>query len=125
MRVVLLVLSGDSSLVRTKLGTTYPNAEILIVSRSDIEGTGLSTRLRKLRALQPDIFVIATERLRWQRGQNAFMLFGALAGAREVIMLDSHGDELKRSRASLLLKAPVELASDAIASARTLAKAER
>jgi glycosyltransferase involved in cell wall biosynthesis len=125
MKVVLLVLSGDPSQVRTKLATIYPHAEIQIISRSDIEGLGLSTRLRKLRALHPDIFVIATERLRWQRGQHAFMLFGALAGAREVIMLDSHGDELKRSRTNLILKAPVELTTDAIASARILAKAER
>ena len=125
MKVVLLVLSGDPSQAQTKLATTYPQAEIKIISRSDIEGTGLSTRLRKLRALRPDLFVIATERLRWQRGQHAFMLFGALAGAREVVMLDSYGDELKRSRVNLLLKAPVELTSDAITSARTLAKAER
>jgi glycosyltransferase involved in cell wall biosynthesis len=125
MKVVLLVLSGDASFARTKLATTYPQAEVQIISRSDIEGTGLSTRLRKLRALHPDIFVIATERLRWQRGQHAFMLFGALAGAREVIMLDSHGDELKRSRANLLFKAPLELTGDAFSSARTLAKAER
>jgi len=125
MNVVLLVLSGDSSRIQEKLTARFPHAQIQFVSRNDIEGTGLSTRLRKLRALHPDIFVIATERLRWQRGQHAFMLFGALAGAREVIMLDSHGDELKRSRANLLLKAPVELTSDAIASARTLAKAER
>jgi len=125
MKVVLLVLSGDASFARTKLATTYPQAEVQIISRSDIEGTGLSTRLRKLRALHPDIFVIATERLRWQRGQHAFMLFGALAGAREVIMLDSHGDELNRSRANLLFKAPLELTGDAFSSARTLAKAER
>src|SRR6185295_19715145 len=90
MNLVLLVLSGDSLQARTKLATTYPQAEVQIISRSDIEGTGLATRLRKLRTLHPDIFVIATERLQWQRGQHAFMLFGALAGAREVIMLDSH-----------------------------------
>ena len=125
MTVVLLVLSGDSLRIQETLTSRFPYAQIHIISRSDIEGTGLSTRLRKLRALRPDLFVIATERLRWQRGQHAFMLFGALAGAHEVIMLDSHGDELKRSRRNLLFKAPVELTSDAIASARTLAKAER
>jgi hypothetical protein len=53
MKVVLLVLSGDASFARTKLATTYPQAEVQIISRSDIEGTGLSTRLRKLRALHP------------------------------------------------------------------------
>ena len=124
MTVVLLVLSGDPSRIQEKLTGRFPNAQVQIVSRSDIEGGGLTTRLRKLRSFHPDIFVIATERISWQRGQNAFMLFGALAGAREVIMLDNHGDELKRSRANLLLKAPIELTSEAISSARTLAKAE-
>jgi len=125
MKVVLLVLSGDPSQIQEKLTARFPDAQIQVVARSDFEGSGVATRLRKLRALRPDIFVIATERLKWQRGQNAFMLFGALAGAREVIMLDSHGDELKRSRANLLLRAPVELTTDAISSARTLARAER
>jgi glycosyltransferase involved in cell wall biosynthesis len=125
MKVVLLVLSGDPSQIEEKLTAKFPHAQIQVVSRSDVEGSRLTTRLRKLRALRPDIFVIATERLRWQRGQSAFMLFGALAGAREVFMLDSHGGELRRSRANLLLKAPIELTSDAISSARTLAKAER
>ena len=125
MKVVLLVLSGDPSQIQEKLAARFPHAQIQVVARSDFEGSGVATRLRKLRALRPDIFVIATERLQWQRGQNAFMLFGALAGAREVIMLDSQGDELKRSRANLLLRAPVELTSDAISSARTLARAEQ
>jgi glycosyltransferase involved in cell wall biosynthesis len=125
MTAVLLVLSGDPTQIKHKLEARFPYTEIQIVSRGDIEGSGFLTRLRKLRALRPDIFVIATERLQWQRGQNAFMLFGALAGAREVIMLDSHGDQLKRSRANLLLKAPVELTAEAISSARTLARAER
>ena len=125
MNVVLLVLSGDASQIEEKLTARFPQAHIQLVSRTDFEGSSVTTRLRKLRALRPDIFVIATERLRWQRGQQAFMLFGALAGAREVIMIDSHGDELTRSRANLLLKAPLELTSDAISSSRTLAKAER
>ena len=125
MRVVLLVLSGDPSKIQEKITARFPQSQIQVVYRSDVEGSGVVTRLSKLRALRPDVFVIATERLRWQRGQNAFMLFGALAGARQVIMLDSHGDELNRSRANLLLKAPIELANDAISSARTLAKAER
>ena len=41
--------------------------------------------------LRPDVLAIATERLPWQRGQNLFMVFGALAGAREVLMIDAHG----------------------------------
>jgi glycosyltransferase involved in cell wall biosynthesis len=53
------------------------------------------------------------------------MLFGALAGAGEVLMIDAHGGLLKRSRASLLLSAPAKLTVEAISSARTSANARR
>ena len=46
---------------------------------------------------------MATERLPWQRGQNLFMVFGALAGAREVLMLDAHGEMIRKSRSNVLL----------------------
>jgi glycosyltransferase involved in cell wall biosynthesis len=125
MRVVLLVLSGDPVKARDKLTSDYPHAQVELVSRGEIEGRGLTKRLRALRALKADVFAIATEKLQWQRGQQLFMLFGALAGAREVVMLDAQGAELKRSRASLLIASPLALSNEAIASAKTFAKARR
>ena len=125
MKVVLLILSGDQALAQKTLAANYPQAELQLVSRSQLGEGGLASRLRALRSLQPDIFAIATERLSWQRGQNLFMLFGALAGAREVVMLDAHGGEVRKSRASLLFSTPVKLSGDAILSARTFARARR
>ncbi len=125
MRVVLLVLSGDTTLAQQTIATSYPKAEVKLVSRSEVGEGSFSTRLKTLRALRPDVFVIATERLAWQRGQNLFMLFGALAGAREVLMLDAHGGMLRKSRSSLLLSSPAKFSGDAIASARTLSYALR
>jgi glycosyltransferase involved in cell wall biosynthesis len=78
-----------------------------------------------LRALRPDVLAIATERLQWQRGQNLFMVFGALAGAREVLMLDAHGAELRRSRSNLLLGAPARLGRETLTSASDLAQSRR
>jgi glycosyltransferase involved in cell wall biosynthesis len=125
MRLVLLVLSGDPTQAKEKLAKDYPTAQIELVSRNLIDGIGFRKRLRTLRSLRPDIFAIATERLSWQRGQNLFMLFGALAGAHKVIMLDAHGEEVKRSRMSLLLASPVRLSGEAISSARVFSLARR
>jgi glycosyltransferase involved in cell wall biosynthesis len=125
MNVVLLVLSGDPNQAHDKLSTDYPHAQIELVSRGEVEGVGFAKRLRTLRALHPEVFAIATERLAWQRGQDLFMLFGALAGAREIVMLDAHGGELKRSRWSLLLGSPAKLSGEAFSGAKTFALARR
>lgn len=125
MKVVLLVLSGDPLPAREKLTESYSPASLEVISRSEMEGDSLRRQLQTLRALRPDIFAIATERLQWQRGQHLFMLFGALVGAREVIMLDAHGGKVKGSRISLLMRAPAELVTEAFASAKIFATAER
>jgi hypothetical protein len=125
MKVVLLVLSGDPLTAHNKLTSDYPDAHIEIIPRSEIEGHGFSARLKKLRSLHPDIFAIATERLQWQRGQHLFMLFGALAGARTVIMLDAHGSELRRTRSNLLMTTPMRLGGEAIEGTRIDARARR
>lgn len=109
MRVVLLALSGDTARCREKLNQLYPQATIETISRVRFETCSWPQRLAICRAWQPKIFAIATERLAWQRGQNFFMLFGALAGAREVVILDSHGGVLRRTRGDLLARTPMRL----------------
>jgi len=125
LRIVLLVLSGDPVLAHEKLALAYPHAHVEVVPRGEVQGGGFAKRLRTFRALRPDVFAIATERLAWQRGQNLFMLFGLMVGAREVIMLDSHGDAIKRSRTNVLLGSPARLSSDAIANVRASSRARR
>src|SRR6476659_9015965 len=100
MKVVLLALSGDSA--RDKLARLYPHASVESISRTEFETGSVMKRLASLRSRRPDVFAIATERLAWQRGQDLFMLFGALAGAREVVIVDSHGGLLRRTRGELL-----------------------
>ena len=125
MRVVLLALSGDSARCHDKLAQLYPQAKIETISRAEFETNTLAKRLATLRAHRPEIFAIATERLAWQRGQNLFMLFGALAGAREVIMIDSHEGVVHQTRGSLLASAPVRLGREAIASGVDLGESRR
>ena len=125
MKVVLLALSGDLSRWRDKLVQLYPDCSLELISRAEFETGSHIKRLKSLRALRPDVLAIATERLPWQRGQNLFMVFGALAGAREVLMIDAHGGLVRKSRASLLAGAPVRLGRETLTSVNDVAQSRR
>jgi glycosyltransferase involved in cell wall biosynthesis len=125
MKVVLLALSGDSARCHEKLIQLYPQATIETISRAQFETGSLTKRLAALRAHRPEIFAIATERLAWQRGQNLFMLFGALAGAREVIMIDNHDGLVSRKRGGVLTGAPVRLGQEAFIGGLDFAQSRR
>ena len=125
LKIVLLVLSGDPAHAREALAAEYPYAGIELVPRGEVQGSGLAKRLRTFRSLHPDIFAIATERLAWQRGQNLFMLFGALVGARDVVMIDAHGGALRRSRTNVLLGSPARISGDVISNARLSSHSRR
>ena len=116
MKVVLLVLSGDTAPALERLRARYPRSEIQSLSRDEIEQSNYRRRLKTLRALRPDVFAVGTERLAWQRGQNALLLFGAMAGARRVVLIDAHGDVREESRVGILSRAPLRFAREAAAS---------
>jgi len=125
MRVVLLALSGDLDRWQDKLLALYPDCSIDLISRAEFEKGSHIARLKSLRALSPDVLAIATERLPWQRGQNLFMVFGALAGAREVLMLDAHGEVVRKSRSNVLLGAPARLSRETLTGASDIARSRR
>jgi glycosyltransferase involved in cell wall biosynthesis len=125
MKVVLLALSGDLPRWRDKLAQLYPDCSLEMISRAEFETGSHLKRLKSLRALRPDVLAIATERLPWQRGQNLFMIFGALAGAREVLMIDAHGGLFRKSRASVLAGAPVRLGRETLTSVNDVARSRR
>src|SRR5687768_9381574 len=125
MKVVLLALSGDLSRWHDKLVQLYPDCSIAMISRAEFETGSHLKRLKSLRALRPDVLAIATERLPWQRGQNLFMIFGALAGAREVVIIDAHGGLLRRSRSNVLLGAPARLGQETLTVANDVAQSRR
>lgn len=125
MKVVLLALSGDSARCHAKAAELYPQASIETISRGEFETGSINQRLSFLRARRPDVFAIATERLAWQRGQNLFMLFGALAGAREVVMIDSHDGWVRKTRERLIAGAPLRLGGEAFSGAIDMAQSRR
>jgi glycosyltransferase involved in cell wall biosynthesis len=122
MKVVLLVLGGDPASAHERVRTLFPTSEIEDLPRVKVESSTYQQRLQALRVLRPDVFVIATERLAWQRGQNPLMLFGVLAGARRFILLDTRGNVRDETRTEILSKAPWRIAAELTRSALAIAK---
>ena len=122
MKVVLLALSGDRPKTLQAVRARFPGAEIEMLSRDEITNSNYRNGLKTLRTRQPEIFVILTERLAWQRGQNALLLFGALAGARRVVLIDAYDDAREETRGRTLSRMPFRLASEFALSALAIAK---
>ena len=116
MKIVLLVLSGDPGLARERLQEKCPGGGIEAISRDQLESLPPLQRIHALRSLRADLFAVATERLAWQRGQNTLLTFGALAGARRVVLLDAYGDVREETRGRILSQAPIRFAREAVAS---------
>src|SRR5437773_5702078 len=125
MKIVLLILSGDPLAAREILKSRFHTSEVETLTRAEVANSTYSDRLRGLRARAPEIFAVATERLVWQRGQNALLLLGALAGAGTTMIFDRHGAWREESRASALMKAPARLVREAAISAAALVRSRR
>ncbi len=122
MKIVLLVLSGDPDQAHEWLQKSYPGDGIERISRGELEGHTPLRRLSVLRSFRPDIFAVATERLAWQSGQNALLLFGSLAGARRVVLFDTSGNSREETSAAILGRAPFRFAGESVASALVIAR---
>src|SRR5438094_1252409 len=125
MKIVLLVLGGNPEQACAWLQKSYPGATIEKTSRDQLARSSPADRMRALRALGPEIFAVATERLAWQQGQNALLLFGASAGAGRVMLFDSHGASRQETRGQVILRAPFRFLRDALVSWQTLRRARR
>jgi glycosyltransferase involved in cell wall biosynthesis len=116
MKIVLLVLSGDPERAREWLQKKYSGAVIDQISRGELESSTPLDRIRALHSRRPEIFAVATERLAWQSGQNDLLLFGALAGARRVVLIDASGDSRNESMPSVVARTPFRFARESIVS---------
>lgn len=125
MKIVLLTLSGDPARAHKTLKSRYPDATISSISREHLEKVGSAQRIRGLRGMSPEIFAVATERLVWQRGQDQFLLLGALAGARRSILFDAHGGWREESKGRALAQAPLRVAREAASSSSAMRRAAK
>lgn len=125
MRIVLLALDREPERAEKTLRARYPHAEIEILPLARIENGNAWKRLSALRALTPDVFAVATERLAWQQGQNTLLLFGALGGARTMLLFDAHDGRREKARIGVLARAPLRFAHEALASWAVVRRARR
>src|ERR1051326_2579619 len=125
MKALLLALSGDADRARVWLKDNFPGASIQSLSRYELENATATRRLSIVRRRRLAVFVIVTERLAWQRGQNALLAFGALAGARRVFLIDSRGAVRNESRGQILTRTPARLAKESAASAAAVKQSRR
>ena len=122
MKIVLLVLSGDPDQARDWLQRTYPHASVEGISRDELEKGNSIERIRALRSRRADLFAVATERLAWQRGQNALMFFGVLSGARRIVLLDAHQARREEADLGILARMPFRMALETAQSAMAIAR---
>ena len=125
MKIVVVELSGDLEEGCRRLAERFPAAFIETASREQLQTGNVLSRLAALRARKPEVFAVVTERLAWQRGQEALLLFGALAGARRTIILDAFGGWREATRALSLTSTPARLLSEAKASHSVMKRATR
>ena len=123
MKVILLELAGPAGCARRALQQHFDQCEVETLSRSDFfESGGAHHALLTLRRRRPDVFAVATERLEWQRGQNAFLLLGSLAGARATIIMDGNGGWREETRLQVFSSAPGRVAHETFRSGAILAR---
>lgn len=110
MRVLLLTLSGDPELARGAIRIRWPGAEIVPLERRVLDRGGLTAPFLTARQMRPDVFVVMTESIDWQYGQDALTFFGALAGAKSSFIIDPRGRARFEPRSNLLARSPARLA---------------
>jgi glycosyltransferase involved in cell wall biosynthesis len=119
MKIVLLALDREPERATRILRDAHPQAEIAVLPLAKIESATAWQRLRALRVAAPDVFAVSTENIAWQQGQNSLLLFGALGGARQVILFDPRGARRAENRGSILLRTAFRFAREAWISWKT------
>lgn len=106
-RVLLLDLSGDSIASTKWAAAQFGQANVRAINKADLKWASKREALASVRAFSPQVFSVFTIDLMTQSRAAALMLFAVLAGARQVVIGDGHGNIVWRSRLSvLLLEAP-------------------
>ena len=125
MRILLLALDGDEARARKVLQDTFADADIVSVSRAQIESGGFAERIRIVRGFRPQVFAISMESLDWQRGQTLLSIFAGASGANEIVALDRSGRIRRERKTNVLLSAPFKLAREASSSASAILETRR
>ena len=98
----LLDLSGNEQAARHWAAANLSSFRVQVLNKAELKWSSKRAALSRLRALKPNAFAIFTDNLKLQSSRSAMLLFGSLAGARRVILADSNGRTVDRSRPGVL-----------------------
>jgi glycosyltransferase involved in cell wall biosynthesis len=101
--MLLLDLSGDKSAAISWVGDQFPTASIRLIDKGELKWESKREALARIRAMKPRLFAIFTSDLQAQSSRGSILLFAALCGARRIVIGDSNGRAINRSRASALV----------------------
>jgi glycosyltransferase involved in cell wall biosynthesis len=101
--VLLLDLSGNERAAREWANQHFRNQQIQLINKADLKWGSKREALASVRAIAPHTFAIFTNDLDLQSARCSMILFGALAGARCIVIGDRFGRAVTRTRLSALL----------------------
>jgi glycosyltransferase involved in cell wall biosynthesis len=106
-KVLLLDLSGNERWAYEWAKGRFPDHQIHSINKADLKWRSRREALAQIRARQPRTFALFTTDFALQSSRGAMVLFGALAGAQQIVFGDSQGRIIERSKLeAFLLEAP-------------------
>jgi glycosyltransferase involved in cell wall biosynthesis/O-antigen/teichoic acid export membrane protein len=106
-RALLLDLSNNPAAAQAWAEHNLAPSEIQLIAKTDLKWGSRLAALRLVRSRKPQIFAVLCADLATQSAVSSIQVFGALAGARVVILADVSGKTIRFSRYRALLVAPV------------------
>src|SRR5262249_2461255 len=106
---LLLDLSNNPAAAQAWAVGNLKPAEIQLVAKADLKWGSKVAALRQLRSRKPRVLAVFCADLAAQSAARSIQVFGALAGARVVVLADLSGRTISCSRYSALLLAPFAL----------------
>lgn len=100
---LLLDLSGDKNAAISWASNQFPTTSTRLIDKGELKWESKREALARVRAMKPLAFAVFTSDLRAQSAQGSIVLFAALCGARRIVIGDSNGRTLTRSRASAFI----------------------
>lgn len=106
---LLLDLSGDKNDAMRWASNHFPTASIRLIDKAELKWESKREALARIRAMKPRLFAIFTSDLQAQSARGSIVLFAALCGARSIVIADSNGHAITRSRAGAFIIEGVRL----------------
>ncbi len=100
---LLLDLSGDKSAAVYWASNQFPTASIRLIDKGELKRESKREALARIRAMKPCRFAIFTSDLQAQSARGSILLFAALCGARLIVIGDSNGRAINRSRTNAII----------------------